>query len=197
MYIGVSAYTKEEGSGVEDQQIVGLFWSRSEEALNAAAEKYGAYCFSVANNILGSKEDSEECVNDTYLRAWNAIPPHKPENLAAFLGKIARNLAFDRYAAATAEKRGGRELPLVLDELRNCLPEAGMEESLALTDALNRFLDGLKPEQRKIFMLRYWQVLSVEEVAKTLCISQSKVKMTLLRTRRQLREFLEKEELGI
>lgn len=182
---------------MEDWQIIELFWNRSEEAVTAAAEKYGNYCHRIAYNILASREDSEECVNDTYLRAWNAIPPHRPENLSAFLGRITRNLAFDRYAAATADKRGGGELPLVLDELQTCLPQPGMEENLALTDALNRFLGGLKPEQRKIFMLRYWQVLSVEEVAKTLCISQSKVKMTLLRTRRQLREFLEKEELGV
>lgn len=182
---------------MEDRQIVELFLARREDAIAAAQEKYGSYCLHIARGILPASEDAEECVNDTYLKAWHAIPPHEPENLATFLGKITRNLAFDRYAALTAEKRGGGELPLVLDELRLCLPQSGMEDNLALTDALNRFLGELKPEKRKIFMLRYWNVLSVEDVAKRLHISQSKVKMTLLRVRKQLREFLEKEELGI
>lgn len=182
---------------MEDRQIVELFFTRSEDAIAAAQKKYDHYCLHIARNILPTDEDAEECVSDTYLKAWNAIPPHEPENLATFLGKITRNLAFDRYAALTAEKRGGGELPLVLEELRLCLPQSGMEDDLALTDALNRFLGSLKPEKRRIFMLRYWHVLSVEEVAKKLRISQSKVKMTLLRVRKQLREFLEKEELGI
>lgn len=182
---------------MEDRQIIELFWNRSEEAVTAAAEKYGNYCHRIAYNILASREDSEECVNDTYLRAWNAIPPHRPENLSAFLGRITRNLAFDRYAMATADKRGGGELPFVLDELQTCLPQPGMEEKLALTDALNRFLGSLKPEQRKIFLLRYWQVESVTEIAKKLHMTESKVKMTLLRTRNQLRSILEKEEIGL
>ena len=182
---------------MEDRQIVELFLDRSEDAIAAAQEKYGPYCLKIARGILPAPEDAEECVNDTYLKAWNAIPPHEPENLATFLGKITRNLAFDRYAALTADKRGGGELPLVLDELRLCARSSDVLDDLALADALNRFLQGLKPEKRKIFMLRYWYVLPVEDVAKKLHISQSKVKMTLLRVRGQLRDFLEKEELGV
>ena len=182
---------------MEDQKIVELFLARNEDAITAARAQYDPYCMRIAKSILPTAEDAEECVSDTYWKAWNASPPHKPENLATFLGKITRNLAFDRYTALTAEKRGGGELPLVLDELRLCLPQSCMEEDLALTDALNRFLGGLKPEKRKIFMLRYWHVLPVEEVAKKLGVSQSKVKMTLLRMRKQLREFLEEEELGV
>lgn len=182
---------------MEDRQIVELFLKRSEDAIAAAQEKYSHYCLQIARRILPALEDAEECVNDTYLKAWNAIPPHEPQNLATFLGKITRNLAFDRYAALTADKRGGGELPLVLDELRLCVTDSDAADNLALADALNRFLQGLKPEKRKIFMLRYWYVMPVEEVAKKLHISQSKVKMTLLRVRGQLRDFLEKEELGI
>lgn len=181
---------------MEDHQIVELFWNRSEDAVAAAAEKYGQYCHKIAFNILANSEDSEECVNDTYLRAWNAIPPHRPENLATFLGKITRNLAYDRYDHMTAEKRGGGEMAFVLDELRICLPQWEMEENLALTDVLNRFLASLPQTTRQIFMLRYWQVLSVAEIAQKLHISQSKVKMTLLRTRNKLRSFLEKEDMA-
>lgn len=102
---------------LDDTKIVQLYWDRDEQAIPATSEKYGSYCTSIAKNILGNKEDAEECVNDTYLTAWNTLPPHKPSILSTFLGKITGNLSFNRYKHNTADKRGGGELPAVLDEL--------------------------------------------------------------------------------
>lgn len=105
---------------MEDHQIVELYWQRNADAISETADKYGDYCFAIAENILHNAEDSEECVNDTWLRAWNAIPPQKPAVLRMFLAKITRNLSFDRFHARNAEKRGGGEMALVLDELGEC-----------------------------------------------------------------------------
>lgn len=104
---------------MDDKSIVQLYWSRDEKAISATAEKYGAYCQTIANNILGNTEDAKECVNDTYLNAWNSIPPHRPENLATYLGKITRNLSFNRYKKNRAKKRSGGQIPLILEELVN------------------------------------------------------------------------------
>lgn len=183
---------------MEDRQIVALYLARSETAIAETASKYGSYCHSIANRILDCAEDSEECVNDAFWKLWNAIPPHEPENLGTFLGKITRNLALDRYEHRSAAKRGGGQVPLALEELSGCLPGQSGEltDTLALTEALNRFLEGLSSTARRIFLLRYWQMLSVDEIARKLSVSQSKVKMTLHRTRNSLKKFLEKEDLG-
>ena len=106
---------------MDDAQIVQLYWDRNEQAIHATSDKYGNYCASIAKNILGNQEDAEECVNDTYLNAWNAMPPHRPSILSTFLGKITRNLSFNRYKHNTANKRGGGELPVVLEELSGYL----------------------------------------------------------------------------
>ena len=182
---------------MDDQQIIDLYWGRSQEAIAATAEQYGRYCQAIAGRILGSREDGEECVNDAYLRAWNAIPPQRPDSLAAFLGAITRNLALDRYRSAGAEKRGGGQTALALEELEGCLPAGGgwLEDELALTDALNRFLASLPPQVRVIFLRRYWYFCSVREIAAACRISEGKVKMTLMRTRRKLKAYLEKEEI--
>lgn len=186
---------------MEDHQIVSLYWSRSEQAIQETAAKYGGYCHSIAFRILDSSEDSEECVNDTYWKAWNAIPPHCPKNLATFLGKITRNLAIDRYHQRSAQKRGGGETQLVLDELRTVLPGNGQPEEiadeLALAETLNRFLAALQPIPRKIFMLRYWHACSVKGIARHLGMSESRVKMSLLRSRSRLKEILDEEEIGL
>ena len=105
---------------MDDAKIVQLYWDRNEQAIPATADKYGRYCTSIAKNILGNNEDAEECVNDTYLNAWNSMPPHRPSILSTFLGKIVRNLSFNRYKHNTADKRGGGELPVVLEECRSC-----------------------------------------------------------------------------
>lgn len=186
---------------MEDHQIVALYWSRSENAIQETAAKYGGYCHSIAFRILEDPEDSEECVNDTYWKAWNAIPPHSPENLSTFLGKITRNLAIDRYHQRSAQKRGGGQAEMVLDELRTCLPGSGqtgeLADELALTQALNRFLSLLQPVPRKIFMLRYWHACSVKEIAQQLGMGESRVKMSLLRSRSRLKEILDEEEIGL
>ena len=117
MYIGEKANKEAGRKPMDDAQIVQLYWDRNEQAIRATADKYGNYCTSIAKNILGNQEDAEECVNDTYLTAWNAMPPHRPSILSTFLGKITRNLSFNRYKHNTADKRGGGEMPAVLEEL--------------------------------------------------------------------------------
>lgn len=186
---------------MEDNQIIHLYFERSEEAIRQTAAKYGNYCHTIAYNILQNIEDSEECVNDTYWKAWGIIPPRRPKRLAAFLGKITRNLALDRYRCYTAEKRGGGEMAVALEELGECISsEESMEahaDEMVLTDILNRFLASLSTEQRKIFMRRYWYLSSVKEIADDYGITESKVKMSLLRCRNQLKAVLEKEGIAL
>lgn len=186
---------------MEDKEIVQLYFDRSETAIFQTAAKYGKYCHTVAFNILHNLQDSEECVNDTYLKAWEIIPPHCPERLAAFLGKITRNLALDTYRRYSAEKRGGSEMKVVLDEIGDCVASFGASddefEELELTEILNSFLSSLSSENRKIFVRRYWYVSTVKEIADDYEISESKVKMSLLRSRNQLREVLTKEGITL
>ncbi|MBR6537569.1 MAG: sigma-70 family RNA polymerase sigma factor [Lachnospiraceae bacterium] len=182
---------------MDDRQIIALFNERSEAALSETAKKYGRYCRTIAYNVLNNEEDSEECVNDTWLRAWESIPPQCPERLSAFLGTITRNLALNRYKHNTREKRGGGQTPLVLEELAECVPgtdrtEETVEEAL-LVDVLNWFLEEQPAEKRKIFMRRYWYMSSVKEIAVDFGLSESNVKMTLLRMRSKLKQTLEKE----
>jgi len=182
---------------MDDKRIVELYWARSEAALTETGRKYGRYCHRIAYNILYSEEDAEECVNDTWLRAWNAMPPRRPQTLASFLGKITRNLSLNRYEQRTAAKRGGGQVPLVLEELEECIPASGGTEQLidelALAEVLNRFLAGLPGSRRTIFLRRYWYFCTIQEIASDLRISESKVKMTLLRARNELRQVLEQE----
>lgn len=187
----------ERRTNMEDKMIVDLYWARSENAISETEKKYGKYCFQIAHHILPSSEDSEECVNDTYLRAWNSIPPHRPSMLKAFLGKITRNLALNRYKNLTAEKRNSGQIPAVLEELQDCIPGTDDPEriidDLALSEIFNRFLGALSSEQRKIFMRRYWYLCPVKEIAAGLGVGESKVKMSLLRSRNELKKRLEKE----
>ncbi|MBQ8929851.1 MAG: sigma-70 family RNA polymerase sigma factor [Oscillospiraceae bacterium] len=186
---------------MEDKQIVDLYWARSEKAISETADKYGRYCYTIAYNILHSNEDSEECVNDTYLHAWNAMPDQRPNKLSAFLGRITRNLSLKRWEKYTAKKRGAGQVPLALDELQECIPATNQTDSVAddivLTDVLNRFLASLTAEKRNIFMRRYWYLSSVAEIASDLAISESKVKMSLLRSRNELKQLLEKEGITL
>jgi RNA polymerase sigma-70 factor (ECF subfamily) len=182
---------------MEDRQIIALYNERSEAALSETAKKYGRYCRTVAYNILFNEEDSEECVNDTWLRAWEAIPPQCPERLSAFLGKITRNLALNRYKHNTREKRGGGQTMLVLEELAECVPGADSTEQVVeealLVEVLNGFLAELSAEKRKLFLRRYWYLSSVKDIAADFGLSESNVKMTLLRLRSKLKQTLEKE----
>ena len=186
---------------MEDQQIIELYWQRSEDAIVQTARKYGRYCYSIAYNILQNECDSDECVNDTYMRAWNSIPPRRPTLFSALLAAITRNLALDRYKHDSARKRGGGQVELALDELHECIPGGRSEEELienrVLTEALNRFLGALPEQTRKIFMLRYWHLCSVRKIAQSMGLSESGVKMSLLRTRRQLKAMLQKEGINL
>ena len=186
---------------MEDKQIVDLYWARSEKAISETADKYGRYCNTIAYNILHSNEDSEECVNDTYLHAWNAMPDQRPNKLSAFLGRITRNLSLKRWEKYTAKKRGAGQVSLALDELQECIPATNQTDSVAddivLTDVLNRFLASLTAEKRNIFMRRYWYLSPVAEIASDLAISESKVKMSLLRSRNELKQLLEKEGITL
>ena len=182
---------------MEDQDIINLYLERSEQAIVQTDRKYGAYCHSIARRILEDEQDSEECVNDTWMNAWNAIPPQIPRMLRIFLGKITRNLALNRYESNHARKRGSGETQVCLDELEQCLPGNNpldqMADHMALTQCLNRFLAGCKKEDRKLFVRRYWYMVPVRDIAVESGFSESKVKMTLLRMRNRLREQLEKE----
>ena len=186
---------------MEDQQIVDLYWARDERAIQETADKYGRYCGAIAYNILHNREDSEECVASAYWRAWKAIPPQRPSLLGVFLGKIVRRLSLDAYRRRGAAKRGGGQLPLALEELEECVPAAGgpqeAVEDRELVELLNRFLAGLPEEGRRIFLGRYWYLRPVREMARELGLGESKVKMSLLRSRQRLRALLEEEGISL
>lgn len=179
---------------MEDEKIVRLYLDRNEKAIPSTAEKYGNYCVSIARNILGNREDAEECVNDAYLNAWNSIPPQKPKVLSAFLGKIVRNLAFNRYKHNNAEKRGGGELTAVLDELSETVSGKNNVESeierRELANALDAFLDTLSPKKRSVFISRYWYAESVSAIAEKHGMSDGAVSMLLSRLRTKLHNYL-------
>ena len=184
---------------MNDNQIIDLFWAKNQLAISATAEKYGSYCFSVAYNILYDRLDSEECVNDTYLGAWNSIPLQKPNRLLAFLGKITRNLALNRYKRNRAAKRGNGQVEIALSELENCVPDIkGVDEiteEAVLVSVINRFLYAQAKTKRNVFVLRYWYFYSVRDIAITYNLTESKVKTILFRMRNELKKILEKEEI--
>lgn len=186
---------------MEDKRIVDLYWLRSESAIAETKTKYGRYCHTIAHNILYDLEDSEECVNDTYFRAWNSMPQHRPSVLKTFLGKITRNLALNRYKALSANKRNCGQMPLALDELQECIPgednTAKIVDDLALAEIFNRFLASLSADQRKIFMSRYWYLSSIKEIAREYSMGESKVKMSLMRSRNELKALLEAEGISL
>jgi len=183
---------------MEDTRITELFWQRDERAIAEARSKYGAYCRTIAGNILQNQEDAEECVDDTLLRAWDSIPPDRPSRLSAYLGKIARNLAIDKYRRGTSQKRGGGQVALCLEELSECIGEnKPVEDSVVLKDLINGFLRTLPEKSRRIFLFRYWYCMPIREVAAQCGASEGAVKMSLRRTRAALKEYLEKEGVGI
>ena len=173
---------------MEDNEIVVLFLRRDERALERTQEKYGAYCLSIARRI--APDEAEEAVDDALLGAWNAIPPHRPAELSAFLGKLTRRAALKKRRAANAEKRGGDSVTLALEELDECVPggvdPARALEGRALAELLNGFLQSLRPTERRAFVLRYWYLEPVADVAKQLGFSESKVKSLLFRLRKRL-----------
>lgn len=184
---------------MEDSEIVDLYWQRSDRAIRETEQKYGRYCHRIAYNICANNEDAEECVNDTWLRAWNAMPTQRPKLLSGFLGAITRNLALDHYRSKRSRKRGGGEIPLALEELGDCLsspsdPERALE-ARELEQAISRFVDGLPETEQLIFLSRYWFLAPVAEIAARLGCTQGKVKTSLFRLRQKLRLYLQEENL--
>lgn len=186
---------------MEDAAIIDLYWAREERALSETETKYGSYCRSIAHNILHSREDTEECVSDTWLRAWNAMPPQRPSVLSAFLGRITRNLSFDRCRKQTAEKRGGGSVMLALDELSECVPSRasveGELEQKELAAVIDRFLRTLPARECDIFMRRYWYVDSVQTIAARYDMKENTAKSVLFRTREKLRRYLAAEGITV
>ncbi len=179
---------------MEDAEIIDLFWQRKQEAINMAEKKYGKLCGNVAYNILKNKEDSGECVNDTFLRAWNTIPPQKPKSLAAYLAKIARNLALDKYRFDRRKKR--RVLTNIGEEAEELFISEDIAQDEAerkeLVEAINDFLKGCAAKKRMIFMKRYWLLESVKDIAADFGMGENSVSVSLMRTRKELKAYLEK-----
>ena len=183
---------------MDDKSIVALFWERSEQAIVETDRKYGDYCYSIAYHALANNEDAEESVNDTYMAAWNQLPPHRPSVLATFLGKITRHISIDRWRKQSAQKRGGKEMIFALDELGECMDENTLEATVSqreLTRILNDFLTGLPETERNVFLSRYWYMDSIDTIVKITGFSQSKVTSMLHRTRKKLAASLQKEGL--
>ena len=186
---------------MDDIQIIELYHERSETAISETAKKYGKYCYTIAYHILYNEQDSEECVSDTYLRTWEVIPPQYPNKFSAFLGKITRNLALNRYRYYVSQKRGRGQVTLALEELQECVPASDSIERVVeekyLIEIMNRFLHDLHKEKRMIFLRRYWYLSSIQEIAADYGMSESKVKMTLFRVRNKLKQVLEKEGIAL
>ena len=182
---------------MEDRDIIEMYFARDERAISATSVKYGGYCGSIAMNILSSREDTEECLDDTWLRAWNSIPPHRPDILRVFLGKITRNLALDKYRTRTAEKRAGGEFAVSLDELDECVGAVDERESAEIGESISRFLRTQPKETRSVFVCRYFYCDSIADIAKRFGISEAKVKTLLFRTRNKLKIHLEGEGITV
>lgn len=177
-----------------DEGIVDLYWDRNEAAITETDLKYGRYCFSISYNILSNKEDSDECVNDTYNAAWNSMPPQRPVILSAFLGKIVRNISLNRYKELNAQKRGGNQMELILDELGEIASDMpGPDDRVIQTQlvkAINEFLAGLSAEKRIMFVRRYWYADDIGAIAKRMGMSANNVSVEIRRIRLKLRGYL-------
>ena len=183
---------------MEDEKILDLYFARSEQAIAETDAKYGGYCFRIAQNVLADREDAEESVNDTYLTAWNTIPPQRPNIFSAFLAKVTRHIAIDRWRRRSAQKRGGGEMVLALEELSNCASPHDMEtqmEQKEITRVLDQFLASLPETERNVFLCRYWYLDSIQTIADRCGFTRSKTASMLHRTRGKLRQKLESEGL--
>ena len=184
---------------MEDQKIIALFFARKEQAIQETDRKYGSYCYTIADRILRNAEDSKETVSDTYLSAWRVIPPQKPNILKAFLGRISRNLALNRWEAGNRVKRGGGQVPLALEELQECLSQGPTPEqsydAKELRQALRNFVSKLEDREKKVFICRYWYLESNAEVAQRFGFSENKTAAMLFRTRKKLKAYLVQEGL--
>lgn len=180
---------------MEDKQIVDLYWERSEQAIPETEKKYGSYCYAIAQRILNVREDTEECVNDTWLGAWNSMPENRPSLLAPYLAKLTRWISLSRLRDQNRLKRGGGEAVLALEELSEQF-DSGTNverdvELRELTDRLNHFLHSLDKEKRQVFLARYWYMAPISEIAKKSGFSEGKIKTILFRVRKKLWTELE------
>ena len=185
------------GHIMNDERIVALYWERDEQAIRLTREQYGTYLFSIAFQLLANREDSEECENDTYLAAWNVMPPQRPNVLSAFLAKIIRNLSLKKWRQSHAQKRGGASVPLAFDELEDCIADdRSFREELEaqeLAEHINTFLRMLGESERRVFVCRYFYGDPISDIAERFGFGESRVKTMLMRTRNKLRAHLEKE----
>lgn len=186
---------------MDDSRIIQLFWERSDAAVCETDKRYRAYCYTIAHNVLGNKEDAEECLNDAYLALWNSIPPNRPTSLTAYLGKITRNLALKRLRHNTAKRRSSNA-DLAYAELEHCIPSTAAEPQQALESAelakhINSFLKGLTEKERGLFVGRYWYCYSIKQLSTGTGNSVASVKVTLKRTRDKLKAYLEKEDIKL
>lgn len=185
---------------MEDNKIIELYWNRDENAIYETNNKYGKYCYTIANNILQSEEDSKECVNDTYLKVWNTIPPARPNIFKLFIAKITRNLAINKYEKNKAKKRN-TNMDLALEELKECLPDNSLVEEESnyqdLIENLNNFLKEQSLEKRKIFLERYWNLFSIHEISEKNHLNEINVKVILHRLRKKLKEYLNERGVNV
>ena len=184
---------------MDDKRIVDLYWLRDESAIEETDKKYGRYCHYIAYHILADDEDAKEVVNDTYLKTWNTVPPNRPDPLKPYVGTISRQLSLNRFEAQHTQKRGG-QVALALDELSECIPDTNdtdIGESVALSDALSRFLWTLPERTRIMFVRRYFYVSPIAEIAADFSMKESAVTMLMLRTRQKLAHFLKKEGFDV
>jgi len=182
---------------MEDKEIISLYLDRNERAIEETAHKYGKSLKSIALRILADEDDGNECVNDTYLRVWNTVPPTIPTHFSAFLHRIARSISIDRYRARKTNKQKASEYTASLEELQECIagketPQECLELQL-LTKSIETYLKGLKREQRQIFLCRYYFMDPIKKIAQYFAISEGKVKSTLFRIRCGLKEYLQQE----
>lgn len=182
---------------MEDKEIVRLYWERNELAIKETSLKYGRYCYTIAYNILLSREDAEESVNDTYMKTWECIPPHFPTILSAFVGKITRRLSLNKWHSKNRVKRGGGQVALALEELEECVPAGSSVEQTVeqkeLLQKINAFLGTLPDTERDLFVCRYWFMASVKELSEKFEFSESKTKSMLFRIREKLKSYLGEE----
>lgn len=186
---------------MEDKDIIGLYFARSEEAIRQTKDKYDGLCKSIATNILSVEGDREECINDAYLALWNAIPPQKPQNLAAYLAKTVRNLALNRRAAEYTHKRGANHSNIIFEEMESVLSSSETVENVYERGRIRRLIEGylfrLEADKRKAFVMRYWFFDSIGEIADSLGMTTGQVKMLLMRVRKDLKRYLESQGVGL
>lgn len=185
---------------MDDAQIIELYFQRKEQAISATAVKFGSYCMTIAANILRDRRDAEEAVSDAWMDVWNTIPPTRPRSLRAYIATLTRRRALDRYDAISAEKRGGGQVALALDELMECASPQDVQtqaEASELAERIGVFLRALPATERRVFVCRYWYFDPIESIAEQFGFTKSKVKSMLHRTRGKLRRYLEKEGIKV